>query len=86
MKAILVIDVPEEYIDENLSLNGLLVNQKDGDIRYISNTFDVSLRFFPEKQKITGNETYINGIGEEMFDKGYVSGWNTCIDHFRGKI
>lgn len=88
-KAILVMDMPEScskcqflYEFNGIKKCQLMNTLCNGNSRVSQSNFTIErhckcpLRDFPEKKE---ENKYNNGM-----EKGYVSGWNTCIDAIEG--
>lgn len=69
MKAVLVIDMPEEYM-------GSVIDVKlYGKEKTVHETYVNKLKLMPQKVEMDMNEYY----------KGVANGWNDCIDTIAGE-
>lgn len=87
MKAILVIDIPDNLKYEDLYLEGRILyrTKKDIVLKFLKELSMCSLKPMPQKKEVKGDFYKQREIATEMndlidFDKGY----NTCIDEILG--
>lgn len=77
MKAILVVDIPEDYTGSVISVNLYGRNNKLIHENYIN-----KLRPLPQKKE----ETFAYWIARGCNDpESYINGWNACLDEITGE-
>lgn len=69
-KAILVIDIPDEYVGSNIDVNLYGKNHTIHE-RYVN-----KLKLMPEKMRTNA---------DDIEEDSYWSGWNECIDEILGE-
>lgn len=77
MKAILVVDIPKEYIGSDIDIN---LYCKDGNV--IHEKCVNKLKLMPEK-KILDEELFMSGNFRLI--QARFTGWNDCIDTITGE-
>jgi hypothetical protein len=78
MKAILVVDIPDDYKIDELCVNYQIY--KNDDITRVDWRFNQHLKPMPKKKE-TRNAIQYRGLAEEYRKEG----WNECLDEILGE-
>ncbi len=79
MKAILIVDIPDELKYEELYFDGV--------IRYTNNEFNSGYKFLKETGRCLLKplpDKIDQGYPCEKYDEGYSDGWDECIETILG--